>query len=238
MSAPSDGGSIARLAALLADSTRASMCLALLDGTAWTAGELARTTGVARSTASEHLDRLVAGGLLVEERQGRHRYLRLATPAAAALVESLAVQADPGAAPRSLRRVTAGEAMARGRSCYDHLAGRLGVALMDALQERDLVDVRRGVALTDSGLRWWGDLGVDIDAMCASRRPLARTCLDWTERRPHLAGAAGAALFSRLVENGWVERGPSRTVRATAAGSAALRRLLGITAADLEVTRR
>ena len=232
---PSDGASIARLAALLADPTRAGMCLALLDGTAWTAGELATTTGVARSTASEHLDQLVAGGLLSEERQGRHRYLRIATPAAAQLVESLAVQAGPGARPRSLRAVTAGEAMARGRTCYDHLAGRLGVAVLDALVDRDLIALRRGVALTEAGQRWLADLGVDVDDLARQRRPLLRTCLDWTERRPHLAGAVGAAVCTRFTDEGWVERGTSRTVRVTDSGSRALRRLLGLTPADLRL---
>jgi DNA-binding transcriptional ArsR family regulator len=233
--APSDGTSIARLAALLADPTRAGMCLALLDGTAWTAGEPAGTTGVARSTASEHLDLLVGGGLLAEERQGRHRYLRIATPAAAQLVESLAVQAGPGAAPRSLRAVTAGEAMARGRTCYDHLAGRLGVAVLDALVDRDLVTVRRGVALTEAGQRWLADLDVDVDDLARQRRPLLRSCLDWTERRPHLAGSIGAAVCSRFTDEGWVERGTGRTVRVTDSGSRALRRLLGLTPADLRL---
>ena len=232
---PSDGASIARLAALLADPTRAGMCLALLDGTAWTAGELATTTGVARSTASEHLDQLVAGGLLTEERQGRHRYLRIATPAAAQLVESLAVQAGPGARPRSLRAVTAGEAMARGRTCYDHLAGRLGVAVLDAMVDRDLVALRRGVALTEGGHRWLADLGVDVDDLDRQRRPLLRTCIDWTERRPHLAGAVGAAVCARFTDEGWVERGTGRTVRVTDSGSRALRRLLGLTPADLQL---
>ncbi len=235
MRAPSDGVSIARLAALLADATRAGMCLALLDGTAWTAGELATATGVARSTASEHLDLLVAGGLLAEERQGRHRYLRIATPAAAQLVESLAVQAGPGAPPRSLRAVTAGEAMARGRTCYDHLAGRLGVAVLEALVDRDLVTLRRGVTLTESGQRWLAHLDVDVDDLARQRRPLLRSCLDWTERRPHLAGAVGAAVCTRFTDEGWVERGTGRTVRVTDSGSRALRRLLGLTPADLRL---
>jgi DNA-binding transcriptional ArsR family regulator len=230
---PSDGTSIARLAALLADPTRAGMCLALLDGTAWTAGELGTATGVARSTASEHLDRLVAGGLLAEERQGRHRYLRIASPAAAQLLESLAVQAGPGAAPRSLRGVTAGEALARGRTCYDHLAGRLGVAVLDALVDRGVVSLRRGVSLTEAGQRWLADLGIDVADLERQRRPLVRTCIDWTERRPHLAGAMGAVVCTRFTDEGWVERGTGRTVRVTDSGSRTLRRVLGITPADL-----
>lgn len=233
MRAPADGSSVARLAALLAEPTRATMCLALLDGAAWTAGELGSAAGVARSTASEHLDRLVAGGLLTEERQGRHRYLRLASSGAAQLVESLAAHAGPGAPPRSLRAVTASTALARGRTCYDHLAGRLGVAVMDALVDRGLVAVRRGVAVTDEGQAWFLARGVDLDGLAAERRPLVRACLDWTERRPHLAGAAGAALCARWLADGWVARGGGRAVEVTAAGHRALRRHLGLTAADL-----
>jgi DNA-binding transcriptional ArsR family regulator len=235
VTAPSDAASIARLAGLLADPTRVGMCLALLDGTAWTAGELARSTGVARSTASEHLDQLVAGGLLAEERQGRHRYLRITTPAAAQLIESLAVQAGPGHAPRSLRAVRAGEAMARGRTCYDHLAGRLGVAVMDALVDRGLVSVRRGVALTEPGHQWLATLGVDVAGLEQQRRPLVRPCIDWTERRPHLAGSAGAALCTAFVDHGWVERGHGRVMTVTEAGHRALRQRLGITPAELRL---
>jgi DNA-binding transcriptional ArsR family regulator len=229
MRAPSDGASVARLAALLAEPTRATMCLALLDGSAWTAGELAAAAGVARSTASEHLDQLVGGGLLAEERQGRHRYLRLASSAAAQLVESLAAQAGPGAPPRSLRAVRAGEALARGRTCYDHLAGRLGVAVMDGLVDLGYLAVRRGVTVTDAGDDWFRARGVDLDALAAERRPLVRPCLDWTERRPHLAGSAGAALCTRWFETGWLARGSGREVRLTDTGRRALRRHLGVT---------
>ncbi|WP_143642206.1 ArsR/SmtB family transcription factor, partial [Streptomyces viridochromogenes] len=132
---------LARLAALIADETRAACLLALLDGRAWTAGELARHAGVAPSTLSEHLGKLVAGGLLAEERQGRHRYVRLADTRTAQLVEDLVAQVSPGArpAPRSLREAGAHSAMARARTCYDHLAGRLGIALTDALTGRGLL---------------------------------------------------------------------------------------------------
>ncbi|MBO0513641.1 ArsR/SmtB family transcription factor, partial [Streptomyces beijiangensis] len=126
---------LASFAALLADETRAGFCLALLDGRAWTAGELARSAGVAASTASEHLGKLIAGGLLAEERQGRHRYVRLADARVAHLVEELAAYAGEGpggAAPRGLRAVNAQAALARGRTCYDHLAGRLGIAITEA----------------------------------------------------------------------------------------------------------
>lgn len=144
---------LARLAALIADETRAACLLALLDGRAWTAGELARHAGVAASTLSEHLGKLVAGGLLSEERQGRHRYVRLADARVAQLVEELAAHAGPGddVRPRGLRASSAGSAMARGRTCYDHLAGRLGIAVTDALALRGLLRTDAGFALTDAG---------------------------------------------------------------------------------------
>ncbi|CQR64870.1 Uncharacterized HTH-type transcriptional regulator ydfF [Streptomyces leeuwenhoekii] len=142
MTGETQAAGLARLAALFADETRAACLLALLDGRAWTAGELARHAGVAASTLSEHLGKLVAGGLLAEERQGRHRYVRLAGARVAQLVEDLAAQVAPRSAaprPRTLRAVSAGSAMARGRTCYDHLAGRLGIALTDALTARGLL---------------------------------------------------------------------------------------------------
>ncbi|MDQ0580011.1 ArsR/SmtB family transcription factor [Streptomyces rishiriensis] len=270
---------LAALAGLVADETRAACLLALLDGRAWTAGELARHAGVAPSTLSEHLGKLVAGGLLAEERQGRHRYVRLADTRVAQLVEDLAVQVAPPAAhrPRTLRAASAGSAMARGRTCYDHLAGRLGIAVTDALTAQGLlsavsgpegrIDGARAVTpavggavtpavggavtppvggavtpasreratgflLTEAGLRWFEGTGITLDR--AARRPLARACLDWTERRPHLAGAAGAALCRHALDAGWCVRiGSERAVKVTATGERALADLLGIEAAAL-----
>jgi len=226
---------LADLAALLADSTRAAFCIALLDGRAWTAGELARSAGVRPSTASEHLDRLVAGGLLVERRQGRHRYVQLAGGQVAELLEDLHAHATPVPPQhRSLRAATASAALARGRTCYDHLAGRLGVAVTDAMIQRGLLRHDGGFGLTDEGLAWLsGPLGIRPELLQATRRPLARPCLDWTERRTHLAGVAGARLCERFFEQGWVERiGSGRAVRVTAGGVRALRDLLD---ADLAV---
>ncbi len=221
---------LASLASLIADETRATCLLALLDGRAWTAGELARHAGVAASTLSEHLGKLVAGGLLTEERQGRHRYVRLADARVAQLVEDLAAQVPPAAArrtPHSLRESSAGSAMARGRTCYDHLAGRLGIAVTDALTRRGLLRQDTGFALTDAGLEWFGSAGIPLDP--STRRPLARACLDWTERRPHLAGAAGAALCRHALDAGWCVRiGSERAVRVTPSGERELSALLGI----------
>ncbi len=220
---------LASLAALLADQTRAAICLALLDGRAWTAGELAAHAGVAPSTATDHLHRLISGGLLVERRQGRHRYVQLAGPAVAQLIEDLAAHTGPTRTPvRGLREATAGAALRRGRTCYDHLAGRLGVALTDAMTAAGLLDQTGGFALTPAGLTWLTDeLGLDPAELRQSRRPLARGCLDWTERRQHLAGIAGAELCRRLLDNRWVARvGSGRAVRITPSGKSELGRLL------------
>ncbi|MEV6398794.1 winged helix-turn-helix domain-containing protein [Streptomyces sp. NPDC051907] len=224
---------LAALAGLLADETRAAFCLALLDGRAWTAGELARHARVAPSTASEHLGKLVSGGLLAEERQGRHRYVRLADERVAHLVEDLAAHRAPApdarSRPRSLRAASASSAMARGRTCYDHLAGRLGIAIADAMTERGLLRQDTGFALTDQGVGWFDELGIALEA--TGRRPVARGCLDWTERRPHLAGVAGAALCRHALDAGWCVRiGSERAVKVTAAGEQALERALGIAA--------
>ena len=229
----SGAAGLASLASLVADETRAACLLALLDGRAWTAGELARHAGVAASTLSEHLGKLVAGGLLAEERQGRHRYVRLADARVAQLVEDLAAQVPTGRQrPRTLRESSAGSAMARGRTCYDHLAGRLGIAVTDALTERGLLRQDTGFALTDAGLEWFGTVGIPLDR--AGRRPLARACLDWTERRPHLAGVAGAALCRHVLDRGWCVRiGSERAVKVTPSGSRALASLLGISAGAL-----
>ncbi|MFH8367144.1 ArsR/SmtB family transcription factor [Streptomyces sp. NPDC018031] len=226
------GPQLARLAGLLADDTRARFCLALLDGRAWTAGELARHAGIAPSTASEHLSRLVDGGLLAEERQGRHRYLRLAGPHIAQLIEDLSAHAAPAPPPRSLRAAGASGAMARARTCYDHLAGRLATEITSALFARGLLQQETGFALTDAGMGWFGELGIDL-AAARGRRPLVRSCLDWTERKPHLAGAAGAALCRHALDTGWCVRiGSRRALRVTEEGRRAFRELLGVRVPD------
>lgn len=219
---------LAALAGLLADTTRAEFCLALLDGRAWTAGELARHAGVAASTATEHLNLLTAGGLLAEERQGRHRYVRLAGEEAAELVERLAALAPRRAEPaRTLSSANRDRALARGRTCYDHLAGTLGVAITDAMTDRGLLSWDAGLALTGEGSHWLAGLGITVPR--PTRRPPVRSCLDWTERRPHLAGSVGAALCELAFSSGWIRRiGSGRAVALTEPGSRALGAQLGI----------
>jgi DNA-binding transcriptional ArsR family regulator len=224
--------SLERIAGLLADRSRAAFCMALLDGRAWTAGELARHAGISPSTASEHLSLLVAGGLLAEERQGRHRYVRLAGPATAALIEDLAAysssHSSPGPAPSSLRESGRMSAEARARTCYDHLAGHLGVAVTDAILSRGLVADDAGLVVTTAGRAWLAELDIDLLALKGSR-PMVRSCLDWTERRTHLAGAVGAALCKLAFDRSWVERiGSGRALKVTPEGGRALRELLGI----------
>jgi len=224
--------SIERIAGLLADRSRAAFCMALLDGRAWTAGELARHAGISPSTASEHLSLLVAGGLLAEERQGRHRYVRLADPATAALIEDLAAYSSsrpsPGPAPSSLRESGRMSAEARARTCYDHLAGHLGVAVTDAILSRGLVADDAGLVVTEAGRVWLAELDIDLFALKGSR-PMVRSCLDWTERRTHLAGALGAALCKLAFDRHWVERiGSGRALKVTPEGGRAFRELLGI----------
>ena len=229
---------LARVAALLADDTRAAMCMTLLDGRAWTATELARRAGVAPSTASEHLSKLVAGGLLTQWRQGRHRYLSLAGPHVAELLEDLSgrlsgpelmgARQAVAPAPGSLRAASTSAALARARTCYDHLAGRLGVAVTDAMTDAGLLDQ---LSLTERGRDWFGTaLGApDLGADGPGRRPLVRVCLDWTERRPHLAGVAGARVCTRFFEREWITRiGTSRAVQLTPAGHRGLRELFNM----------
>lgn len=219
---------LARFTSLLADGTRASFCMSLLDGRAWTAGELARGAGVAASTASEHIDLLISGGLLVEHRQGRHRYVQLASAATAELIETIAAHA-PSVAPRSLRSATVADALAKGRTCYDHLAGKLGVSVTSAMVTRGLLSTSSGFALTAAGSDWLAGLEIDVSALRRARRPFVRECLDWTERVPHLAGGVGAAVCGHFFAAGWIRRtGTHRAVRVTPAGQAALRDLLGI----------
>ena len=221
---PARSSALARTAALLGDPARAAMVDALLAGTPLPSGRLAEAAGVAPSTASEHLARLVDGGLLVVERHGRERRYALAGPEVAAAVEALGTLAGPERPASTLRAVSRMDSMRAARTCYDHLAGRLGVALTERLvADGWLVDGDGGWAVGARGARGFAGLGIDVDALRALRRPLTRQCIDWTERSPHLAGALGAALATRAVELGWVERVPAdRWLRVTAEGRRAL----------------
>ena len=231
MTQETEAAALSDFASLLADQTRAAMCLALLDGRAWTAGELARHAGVAASSATEHLNKLIAAGIATERRQGRHRYVMLAGPQMAELIESLSARLRPNT-PRvtGLRAGTANEALARGRTCYDHFAGRLGITIADAMIDRYLIDIGGGFSLTTKGYDWFEvALEVDTATWRQSRRDLIRECLDWTERRSHVAGVAGAEICRTFLKHGWVRRiGSGRAVRLTPSGRQAVSDLLGI----------
>jgi DNA-binding transcriptional ArsR family regulator len=223
---------IASPAALIGDPSRAAMLQALMDGRAQPAGALAWAVSPAAQAASNHLAKLVDGGLVSVEREGRHRYYRLANAEVAHALEALAVLAAP---VRSLEQPRSPQARAlrEGRCCYGHLAGRLGIAVTDALVGRDLIAPAddKLYAVTPQGRAWFDDMGLDLEAM-RSKRGAARQCLDWTERRHHLAGPLGVTLLSRMVALGWIETvAGSRAARLTTLGRDELRKRLGV---DLE----
>jgi DNA-binding transcriptional ArsR family regulator len=217
---------IATPAVLIGDTTRAAFLMALADGTSLPASELAQRAGVSASTASIQLAKLIDGGLVAAEQHGRHRYYTLHDPAIANALESLAAIAPPQRV-RSRKQTRIGSDLRAARTCYDHLAGVLGVSLLDALLESGALTEE--LVPTARGARRFRELGIDVDALARGRRPLGRRCLDWSERRHHLAGALGAALATRFFELGWVERTrSSRAVRVTKPGRRALARELGV----------
>jgi DNA-binding transcriptional ArsR family regulator len=222
---------VAAAAALLAEPARAAFVVAVMNEGPLPASELAARARVAPSTASEHLARLVDGRLLVGTRRGRHRYYALTDPRVAQAVEALAVIA-PQTPVRSLREATRSELIREARTCYDHLAGRLGVAVARGLERTSML-VRRDETyeLGPSAESRFGELGIDLDAVARARRPLLRGCLDWSERELHVAGALGAALTARLFELGAIERrNGSRAVAITDDGRDLFRSTLGVEA--------
>lgn len=220
---------IAAAAALIADPTRAAFLDELLDGRALPAGELARRAGVTASTASNHLAKLIEGGLVSVERSGRHRYFRLASPTVAQALEALSAVA-PAKPVRSLRQSQVAEALRSGRTCYDHLAGVLGVRLTQTLVESgSLTSNDSGFELTPAGESRLTEFGIDLPAARRSRRAFAPRCLDWSERRHHLAGALGAALLHRFLDLGWIARADSsRAVQVTPVGQSGLLETFGL----------
>jgi len=222
---------IAAIASLVADRSRAAILHALLEGAALAAGDLARRAGVSPSTASSHLARLQAGGLVACEPDGRLRRYRLASPDVVHLLEVLA-QLAPAAPALTEPAVVSARELRLARTCYDHLAGWLGCAVTDRLVAAGHLR-RRGdlFAVTRGGRALMSDLGIEVDRLERGRRPLARACVDWSERRPHLAGALGAAFTRELLARGWLARvRASRAVRVTGRGRAALAERLGVDA--------
>ncbi|MQA81179.1 MAG: metalloregulator ArsR/SmtB family transcription factor [Streptosporangiales bacterium] len=221
---------LAPVAAIIAEPARAAMLDALLSGRAMPAGELARVAGVSASTASEHLARMRQVALVDVVRQGRHRYYRLANVAVAQALEALAHIAPPRQI-RSLRQSRQAESLAFARTCYDHVAGTLGVTILDGFLARDwLTDADGGYGVTSHGAEELGRWGVDVADARRRRRAFARPCLDWTERRYHLAGALAAAWTTRMLDLGWVvpRTSDSRALRLTRKGAAGVHELLRI----------
>lgn len=217
-----EGPDISRIAALIGDPARANILTALMDGRALTASELAEVAGVTLPTASGHLSKLTAADLLQQRKQGRHKYFQLADGDVAAVLESLMSLA----ANRGATRVRTGPRdthLRSARACYNHLAGQLGVQMYHSLLWRDLLaELGEAVELTDAGCDFVRDFGVDLDALNRGRAPMCRSCLDWSERRTHLAGALGRALLSQMEAKSWMRRDPSsRAIRVTRTGQVA-----------------
>ncbi len=224
------GPNVAEVAALIGDPARANIMTALSGGEALTATELAYAAGVTPQTTSAHLAKLVAGGLLAVAAQGRHRYYRLAGQEVAQLLETMMVVAADRAPPK--RRIGRQAAAIRdARTCYDHLAGRLGVALTDALLEKGwLAPAEKDFRVTEAGTAGLTAFGIDLGAVRDKRRAFARQCLDWSERRPHLAGALGAAVAGRCFDLGWIRRvREGRGVEVTGPGRESFRSRFGMT---------
>jgi DNA-binding transcriptional ArsR family regulator len=225
------GPDIAMVAALVGDPARSNMLTALMTGRALTASELAHEAGVTPQTASSHLAKLEAGGLVEQEKQGRHRYYRLADPDIASVLEGL-----QGIAARAGHlRVRTGPkdpALRRARICYDHLAGDLGVQMLDSMKKQRLLrQNKQGIELTTEGERFLEkSLQISTEALAHPRRPTCKACLDWSERRHHLAGTLGAAMMTRFTELKWAARDAapgSRVVNFTRNGEKRFAALFG-----------
>lgn len=208
-----EGPDIAQIGALIGDPARANMLSALMAGKALTATELAETAGITPQTASTHLARLEAGGLVIPRKQGRHRYFGLADEAVGRMLEGIMgfaasrghLRSQPGPKDPALRKA---------RVCYDHLAGDFGVRMLDSLVSQGAVSSDgENLALTAEGEHQLQEIGIEVSALKALRRPMCRACLDWSERRTHLAGSLGKALLSHFLEKGWARRvAKTRTV--------------------------
>jgi DNA-binding transcriptional ArsR family regulator len=210
-----EGPDIARIAALIADPARSAMLIALMDGRALTATELAGRGGITKQTASSHLAKLVDGDVLAVEAQGRHRYFRLTGPHVASLLEAMMVFSSDLAPP--LRTGPRDPALRKARICYDHLAGEMGVRLFERMQaDRWLND---DLTVTTHGIDKLTEIGLDLGTLPPSNRPLCRACLDWSQRRQHLAGRLGKGILDHLLAQSLAHRLPdSRIIRFSAEG--------------------
>jgi DNA-binding transcriptional ArsR family regulator len=226
------GPDIAMVASLVGDPARSNMLSALMTGRALTASELAHQAGITPQTASSHLAKLEVGGLIELEKQGRHRYYRLTGPDVASVLEGLAGLAERAGHTR-VRTGPKEPALRRARICYDHLAGDLGVQMLDSMRKQKLVrQSKQAIELTGEGKRFMAQaLQIDADMLAHPRRPVCKACLDWSERRHHLAGTLGAAVMSRFTELNWAARDSapgSRVVNFTRTGEKRFAALFGV----------
>lgn len=221
------------IASLIADPSRAIFLSSLLDGRALPAGELAHMASVTPQTASSHLAKLVEGGLLEVEQQGRHRYYRLANKEIANLIETMASIAPP-VQIRSLKQSDQLQQLSYARTCYGHLAGKLGISLCEALIQKGYLSEpeeahSKDYQVTEKGIQWFTTFGIKLQMQPGSRRAIARKCLDWSERRHHLSGMLGEQLRHRLSELDWIrQKTGSRSVEVTEAGKKGLYEVLSI----------
>ncbi len=220
---------VAKIAALIGDPARANILKALMDGRARTAKELAQIAGVSPQTTSGHLAKLSEGGLLSLAKQGRHRYYHLANAQVATAIESLMALAGERILPKHHHHTRVAGALRAARTCYDHIAGKLGVCLFDQLVARGCIlpagedGEAEDFVVTKAGRALFTALQIDVDKLADGKRRFARACLDWSERSPHLAGSLGAALAERCFDLGWLQRRrDSRAVTLTPAGQAGL----------------
>jgi DNA-binding transcriptional ArsR family regulator len=220
---------LAQLSAQLADPARATMIMSLMDGSSRSAGELGLAANVSPSSASGHLSRLVNSRILTDTKQGRHKYYRIATAAVAHAVEALQIVASPGTVLRQVGQSTLNP-FSFARTCYDHLAGKLGVEVTAALQRQKILSLAgKGYEVTGKGCDWLDDFGINWQDLQSERRSFALQCLDFTERRPHLSGALGAAMLARMIELDWIAKTRvPRSVRLTSKGRTELSKRLQI----------
>jgi DNA-binding transcriptional ArsR family regulator len=223
------GPDIARVASLIGDPARANMLTALLGGEARTAGELAREAGVSAQTASSHLEKLHEGGIVSRRAQGRHRYYTLSGADIGSALEQLMTLAER-TGHRRTRPGPSDPALRLARVCYDHLAGDMGVAMLEGMIAKRLI-VKRGdtLVLSARGRKFVAEFGIDLDAAEGSRRPLCKSCLDWSVRRSHLAGSLGAMLLRRFTALGWAKRrSGTRVLAFTAKGASSFEATFGL----------
>lgn len=220
---------LSQVARLVSDPTRAAMVTTLLDGRYHPATELASAGGIKPQTASFHLVKMLESQMIIVERHGRHRYYRLASPKIAEVLESFLSIAPP-VKINSFRQSGENNALREARTCYDHIAGKLGIQLIESmLNNKILVEGEKEFEVTPLGHGFFRDFGIDMDDVRSKRRAFARKCLDWSERKHHLAGSLGNAVFERFMELNWIDRMPkTRAIRVTEEGSKGIEKLFPI----------